>query len=86
MRYLKIASATNPYTDFIELNDLNGFFCTNLKTLGISRAIQFLAIENRQFATSNKPNFKKYELTVEILTNYSEYEKKSIIDNNTFKY
>ena len=76
MRYLKLASAINPYTDFIELNDLNGFFCTNFKTLGISRTIQFLAIENRQFITSNKPNFKKYEMTVEILTNYSLYEQK----------
>lgn len=76
MRYLKIASAKNPYTDFIELNDLNGFLCTSFQTIGISRKLEFLAIKNRQFTVDNKTNFKKYSLTIEILTKYSEYEQK----------
>ena len=76
MRYLKIASAKNPSTDFIELNDLNGFLCTSFQTVGISRKLEFLEIKNRQFSVSNKPSFKKYSLTIEILSKYSEYEKK----------
>ena len=76
MRYLKIASAKNPDNDFIELNDFNGFLCTFFQTLGMSRKHEFLAIENRQFSVDNKPEFKKYSLTIEILTKYSEYEAK----------
>lgn len=76
MRYLKLASAKNPYTDFIELNDLQGFLCTSFQTIGISRKLEFLAIKNRQFAVENKTNFKKYSLTIEILTKYSEYDAK----------
>lgn len=75
MRYLKLASAENPFTDYIELNDFNGFLCTSLKTLGVSRSIETLQIENRQFATKNKTQFKKYSLTVNILTKYSEYDE-----------
>lgn len=74
MRYLKLASAKNPNTDFIELNDFNGFLCTIFQTIGISRKLEFLEIKNRQFSVSNKPVFKKYSLTIEILTKYSEYE------------
>lgn len=76
MRYLKLASAKKPDTDFIELNDLNGFFCTSFQSLGISRKLEFLAIKNRQFAVDNKTNFKKYSLVVQILSKYSEYEAK----------
>ena len=76
MRYLKLASAKNPDTDFIELNDFNGFLCTSFQTIGISRKLEFLAIKNRQFTVDNKTNFKKYSLTIEILTKYSEYEQK----------
>ena len=76
MRYLKLASAKNPDTDFIELNDFNGFLCTRFETLGISRKLEFLTIENRQFSVDNKPDFKKYRLTIEILTKYAEYEAK----------
>lgn len=75
-RYLKIASAKNPDTDFIELNDFNGFLCTSFQTVGISRKLEYLAIKNRQFAVDNKTNFKKYSLSIEILTKYSEYEAK----------
>lgn len=76
MRYLKIASAKNPDTDFIELNDLNGFFCTQFTTLGISRKVDFLTIQNRNIPVDNKPVFKRYRLVIEILTLYSEYENK----------
>ena len=76
MRYLKLASAKNPSTDFIELNDFNGFLCTSFQTVGISRKLDFLAIKDRQFVVDNKTNFKKYNLTIEILTKYAEYEAK----------
>ena len=76
MRYLKIASAKNPNTDFIELNDFYGFLCTQFQTLGINRQLEFLAIDNRQFETINKTNFREYVLTIEILTNYSKYDEK----------
>lgn len=87
MRYLKLASAKNPDTDFIELNDLQGFLCTSFQTLGISRKLEFLSIKNRQFVVDNKPNFKKYSLVIEILSKYSEYEAKyaqfiNFIDRN----
>lgn len=87
MRYLKLASAKNPDTDFIELNDFNGFLCTSFQTLGISRKLDFLAVNNRQFTVENKTEFKKYRLTVEILTNYAAYEEKhrelvSFLDRN----
>ena len=76
MRYLKLASNENPETDFIELNDFNGFLCTSFQPVGISRKLEFLAIKNRQFAVENKTSFKKYNLTIEILSKYSEYEEK----------
>lgn len=76
MRYLKIASAKNPDNDFIELNDFNGFLCTQFQTLGISRKVEFLEIKNRNIPVDNKPVFKKYSLVVEILTPYSQYENK----------
>lgn len=76
MRYLKITSAENPNNDFIELNDFNGFLCTSFTTLGISRKLETLAVGNRQFTVDNKPEFKKYSLTIEILTAYSLYEAK----------
>lgn len=86
-RYFKLASAKNPDTDYIELNDLQGFLCTSFKTIGINRQLGFLAVENRQFVVENKPNFKKYNLTIEILSKYSEYEAKhrqliSFLDRN----
>lgn len=74
MRYLKLASAKNPDDDFIELNDLNGFLCTSFQSIGISRKLEFLLVKNRQLAVENKPEFKKYSLTIEILSKYSEYE------------
>lgn len=76
MRYLKLASAKNPDTDFIELNDFNGYLCTSFQTVGINRKLDFLAVKNRQFVVDNKPSFKKYGLTIEILSKYSEYEEK----------
>ena len=76
MRYLKLASAKNPDTDFIELNDLNGYLCTSFQSLGISRKLEFLAIKNRQFVVDNKTNFKRYNLTIEILSKYRDYENK----------
>ena len=87
MRYLKIASDKNPITDFIELNDFNGFFCTQFQTLGVSRELNFLAIQNRNINVGNKHKFKKYSLTIEILTKYSLYEAKyneliTFIDRN----
>lgn len=74
MRYLKLASAKNPDNDFIELNDFNGFLCTSFQSLGINRKLEFLAIKNRQFVVDNKPSFNKYNLTIEIMSKYSEYE------------
>ena len=76
MRYLKLASDKNPDTDFIELNDFHGFLCTSFQSLGISRKLEFLTIKNRQFTVDNKPNFKRYSLTIEILTKYNDYEAK----------
>ena len=76
MRYLKLASDKNPTTDFIELNDFNGFLCTSFQSIGINRKLEFLAIKNRQFVVSNDVEFKKYSLVIEILTKYSEYEAK----------
>lgn len=76
MRYLKLSSAKNPDNDFIELNDFNGFLCTSFQSIGISRKLEFLSAKNRQFTIENKPEFKKYSLTIEILSKYSEYEQK----------
>lgn len=91
MRFLKLASNKNPDNDYILLNggyfdkdgkkvtgfnNFEGFLCTSFQSLGISRKLEFLAIKNRQFSVDNKPNFKKYNLTIEILTKYSEYELK----------
>lgn len=76
MRKIKIASAVNPDNDFIELNDFNGFLCTQFQTLGISRNVEFLTIKNRNIPVNDKPEFKKYRLTVEILSKYREYEAK----------
>jgi hypothetical protein len=69
------------------MNDFQGFLCTNFQSLGISRKLEFLSIKNRQFVVDNKPNFKKYSLTIEILSKYSEYEAKyrqliSFLDRN----
>ena len=90
MRFLKLASAKNPKTDYILLNggyfdkdankintfsQFNGLLCTSFQTLGIKRKLDFLAVENIQFAVDNKPEFNKYVLTIEILSKYSEYEK-----------
>lgn len=87
MRYLKLASDKNPTTDFIELNDFYGFLCTGFQSTGISRELEFLPINNVRFVVGNKLNFKKYSLTIEILTKYSEYEAKhkdliSFLDRN----
>lgn len=76
MKYLKLASSKNPNNDFIELNDFQGFLCTNFQTIGISRKLDFLEIKNQNFVVRSKPNFKKYILTIEILSKYSEYEAK----------
>ena len=76
MRYLKLASAKTPDTDFIELNDFNGFLCTSFQTKGISRKLDFFSVNNRQFTVENKPEFKRYTLTIEILSKYAEYEAK----------
>lgn len=87
MRYLKLASDKNPDTDYIELNDLNGFFCTSFRSIGIKRQFEFLTINNRRFSVDNKIEFKDYSLTIEILSKYSEYENKhrdfiSFLDRN----
>ena len=101
MRKIKIASAKNPENDFIELNDIygvnifsnegnkitKGFLCTQFQTLGISREVEFLMIRNRNIPVSNKPKFSKYSLTIEIMSLYSEYERKyqefiSFLDRN----
>lgn len=76
MRYLKITSAENPSNDFIELNNFNGFLCTQFQTLGFSRKYENIEVGNRRFVTYNKPEFKEYTLTIEILTKYSLYETK----------
>lgn len=76
MRYLKITSAENPDTDYIELNDFNGFLCTQFRTIGINREYEFLTVNNRRFSVDNKTSFKDYSLTIEILSKYSEYEIK----------
>lgn len=76
MRYIRIASAKNPDTDFIGLNDFNGFLCTQFQPLGISRNVEVLTIKNRSIPVSNKPAFKKYRLVIEIFSAYSLYENK----------
>lgn len=53
---------------------LNGFLCTQFQTLGISRKHETLQIENRQFSVNNKMEFKKYTLSIEILSQYSQYD------------
>lgn len=87
MRYLKIASDKNPDSNFIELNDFNGFLCTQFQTLGLSRKIEYLKINNRQIDVNNDINFIDYNLTIEILTTYNEFEGKyeefrQFIDSN----
>lgn len=74
MRYIKIASAKNPINDYIELNDFQGYFCTSLQGLGFSRKIEYLKIQNRQDNVNNQVEFKDYSLTIEILTNYANFE------------
>lgn len=74
MRYLKIASANNPDTDFIELNDFNGFLCTSFQGLGISRKNEWVQIKNTNIAVDNTTEFNTYSLIIQILTKYSEYE------------
>lgn len=76
MRKIRIASAINPDTDFIDLNDFVGFFCTQFQTLGINRKIDFLTIKNRNIPVDNKTVFNKYSLTIEIFSKYTEYETK----------
>lgn len=91
MRYLKLTSAKNPENDYILLDgnyfdkdgnkntnfkNFEGFLCTSFQSIGISRKLEFLSIKNRQFSVDNKTNFKKYSLTIEILSKYSEYEAK----------
>lgn len=87
MRYIKLASAKNPDIDFIELNDLNGFFCTSFQSLGINRKIEYLPIKNINISVDNKPEFNTYSLIIQILSKYSEYETKyrqliTFIDRN----
>lgn len=87
MRYLKLTNVKSPNIDFIELNDFNGFLCTSFQKLGIKRKLDFLSIKNRQFAVDNKPDFNKYDLTIEILSKYSDYDTKykeliTFIDRN----
>lgn len=89
MRFLKLASNKNPTTDYVLLNggyfdkdgnknnnfnSFQGLLCTSFQTLGISRKLEFLSIKNRQFSVDNKTSFKKYNLTIEILSKYSEYD------------
>lgn len=76
MRYIKIASDKNPINDYIELNDLQGYFCTSLQSLGFSRKIEYLKIQNRQDSVDNQVEFRDYSLTIEILTNYANFEPK----------
>lgn len=51
-----------------------GFLCVKFETLGISRKLEFLKIKNRNIEVDNQTEFKKYNLTLEIMTKYSEYE------------
>lgn len=76
MRYFKLASAVNSDTDYIELNDFNGFLCTSFRSLGIRRKFEYLPIANRRFSVDNKTEFHDYNLVIEILSKYSEYETK----------
>ena len=57
MRYIKLSSVVNPDGDYIELNDLGGYFCTQFKTIGINRKYSFLQIQNRQFPVTNNIEF-----------------------------
>lgn len=87
MRYIKLTSAKNPDIDFIELNDLNGFFCTSFQSLGINRKIEYLTIKNTSISVDNKPEFNTYNIIVNILSKYSEYESQyrrfiTFIDRN----
>ena len=92
MRYLKLTSAKNPSTDFILLsggyydrdgdkditfNGFNGFICTSFQPVGINRNLEFLPVKNKQFVVDNKINFKKYQLSIETLSRYNEYDRKS---------
>lgn len=74
MRYIKLASNTNPFTDFIELNNLNGLFCTSVQNFGMKRNLSFFEIKNRRQAVGNEPSFKRYSLRIDILTSYGQYE------------
>ena len=81
IKTLKETNGLNPYKDSkgkdrYVFEKFNGFLCTKLQPLGISRKLDFLAIENRQVLVGNRFDFKKYNLTIEILSNYEEYENK----------
>lgn len=76
MRYIKLSSVVNPDGDYIELNDLGGYFCTQFKTIGINRKYSFLQIQNRQFPVTNNIEFATYNLVIEILSKYADYESK----------
>ena len=90
MRFLKLASDKNHDTDYILLNggyfdkdgnnvenfnQFDGLLCTIFQPVGVSRNLELLSIKNRQFVVDNKPNFKKYSLSIEILSKYSEFER-----------
>lgn len=76
MIYLKLASATNPSNDYLELSDFSGLLCTSFTTLGMRRQLQYMTVKNRSLTTSNEPVFKRYNLTILILGLYKDFETK----------
>ena len=74
MREVKITSELNPTTDFLNLTDFNGFFCTSIQGLGATRETANLSVKTRSLVIENKPTFRIFSLGVNILTPYSQYE------------
>lgn len=74
MREVKITSELNPTTDFLNLTDFSGFFCTSIQGLGATRETANLSVKTRSLVTENKPTFRIFSLGVNILTPYSQYE------------
>ena len=61
--------------DVVSLTNFGGLLCTSFSALGVSRRLDFLPVQNKNVTVVNKPQFKSYNLTIEILANYSEWDR-----------
>lgn len=73
--YMTSDTDTPSEVDVVSLTNFNGLLCTSFSALGVSRQLDFLTIQNRNVTVVNKPQFKSYNLTIEILANYNGWDR-----------